>query len=190
MTTHEIPEFIKNSDLYKSLDDPNDLSCIPEKYLKYMNNQFWILPLDKFSEYLNFLQYWMVNECPPYAYDLIFDYVGSFDRNEIIKQIYSILDEFTGLPFVKELKFLAQLFCDKFNHVNHVHDYNILTKIVQFDSKGLFDWAKGCGYKGDYYTTAMIHMCKNKNNYFEQSPKNDDIKQCDLTGKVKLKLDL
>ena len=156
---NEIPEFIKKSDLYKTLNETNDLTMIPRKYLKHFKS--WIIRKDEFEEYLDFLQYWMVDKCPEIIYDYIFDCIGGKDRNQQLEKINEILDR-SQLPFVEELKFLGKLFCDKFNDPYYVRDHQILGLIIRFDSEGLFDWALKHGYPVDYSTIGTTIGHKNK----------------------------
>lgn len=156
---NEVPEFIKNSDLYKTLGESPDLSVIPKKYLKYFKT--WFIQRNEFEGYLDFLQFWMVNKCPKKVYDYIFDCVGGRDRDEQLEKINEILDR-SQLPFVKELKFLGKLFCDKFNDPYYVRDSDILGLIIRFDSEGLFDWALKHGYPVDYGTIGTTIGHKNK----------------------------
>jgi len=94
---NDIPDYLKDSDLYKNIES-NDSFDIPEEYFR---KELIINTFDDLVSYIKIFDYWMINKTPNEIYKFIIankdkinmDLLNDlFHMNDLIKQIKIIND--------------------------------------------------------------------------------------------------
>ena len=101
LTEEKIPYFLKNSDLYKTLEF--DESCedsfnIPSEYFR---DNTKVESLDDLADLLQVLRYWLSEEMPFDIYDFVY--------NNPTLDYSKIYDKFSKMKIIDELRVLSSL---------------------------------------------------------------------------------
>ena len=129
---YNLPDYIKESELYKQLkqDDDDDFEAfpIPKKYAIDLHN-YKINTIDDFDKLLDVLRYWMVNRLPNNIYRFINDNY-KLDYDNIFKKYYDF-------DLCQEIKYFVGLLKD------YMTDTNIIpmNQIVKTKYMNLLKWA-------------------------------------------------
>ena len=146
-----VPEFIKNSQLYKEISEASDNDQIVIMGRYYVNNiEDNLKTIEDFSKILNICRYWMVNQVPCQIYDFLFEYLQGDHDSELLDEI---INDFSDFPFINELKLLIKYF-DTHNinyekpnfKVYEFDQYTFMTKAVEYKYLDLLKW----GYKNNF----------------------------------------